>query len=242
VALAVGVTTLCIAGRRPYTGALAGVVAGLTKYASFVLLPLTFRLRQWRMIITAILLGAGIVGSSVLVTGITPYRQFFGEIAPTLSLPQPWRGNQSLAGFVLRIQGGDTLSPTAATTLAAARYTTLMMILLLIWPNGRTELAWVMPASLLMLTWLLVFSPLCWEHYFVYLIPWWGWMCARATVCRSSRLLTYGAIGLSWLPLAVVPGVQVFEPFTSHMLLSLLCGGAVAVLALREYCAENSHA
>jgi hypothetical protein len=89
-----------------------------------------------------------------------------------------------------------------------------------------------MAAAAALLVWLLLFSPICWEHYFTYLCPFWGWLLWEAGISARRRVAAWLAIGLSWLPWAVLPNLILPEPLTSHMLMSLLLILALAIRRL----------
>lgn len=78
---------------------------------------------------------------------------------------------------------------------------------------------------------LLLFGPIAWEHYYVYLCPLWGWLVWEAGLSRWSAIAAWGAIALTWAPLAIAPWLKLREPLLSHM----LAGGIVMLgLALRR--------
>jgi len=62
----------------------------------------------------------------------------------------------------------------------------------------------VFAAALALVCWLLVFSPIFWEHYHAYLAPFWGWLAYQATRSRSRAVLAVGAMALAFAPWSLV--------------------------------------
>src|SRR5205814_7555025 len=89
----------------------------------------------------------------------------------------------------------------------------------------------VFAAALALVAWLIIFSPIFWEHYHAYLAPFWGWLFYEATRSRMKMILAILAIGLAYLPSTVLlhqlHRPQLPEPLASHLLWS-----AVIMLAL----------
>ena len=91
--------------------------------------------------------------------------------------------------------------------------------------------ACICAACAALLTWMLIFSPICWEHYLIYLCPLWGWLAWTSRQSRVMRIIVAAAIALTWLPLSRVK-LTLPEPVASHMLwgMILIFGMALKVL------------
>ena len=201
------------------------LVGSLLKYAPAVLVLLALITRRGRLLLWLTVLGLATLLVSLLVMGAGPYRVFAGDIAPTLVRSFPFRGNQSLTGFILRVTDRTVLSADVATALKTVSVIILATIVILLIRARRavsSHAAHAMAAAAALLVWMLLFSPICWEHYFTYLCPFWGWLLWEAGTSARRRVMAWFAISLSWLPWAVLPNLVLPEPLTSHMLVSLL--------------------
>ena len=87
--------------------------------------------------------------------------------------------NQGLYGLLLRISGrGATLPHAVEIAFRAAQIVALIALLILIFRQRRAlsqNRAALFAASAAIVSWLLIFSPIFWEHYLAYLAPFWGW-------------------------------------------------------------------
>jgi hypothetical protein len=60
----------------------------------------------------------------------------------------------------------------------------------------------VAAAALALMSWALIFSPICWDHYVMFLMPMWGWLGFRAMRSRAFCVLAAIAVGLCYVPMA----------------------------------------
>lgn len=89
-------------------------------------------------------------------------------------------------------------------------------------------------AAVALVSWLLIFSPLCWEHYLIYLCPFWGWLIREGMRTRPRLIAASAAIALHWFPLPTLRWLTVREPLNSYMLAGSILMLTLALLRLRD--------
>jgi hypothetical protein len=240
----IGYATLELVRRDTVRGALAVVVGAVAKYAILILAPLYLALRRWKTIAWGALLAALLIGASLVLMPRGPegpYSIFFRQIAPTLSRTASVSENQALYPTLLRMLGRDDppLPRPLEIGFRVVQIATLLLILGLIFTKSREfwrAPANVFAAALALVSWLLVFSPICWEHYHAYLAPFWGWLIYEGTKSRLRMIVAILAIALSYLPTSLlfhkIAGgrFRLPEPLFSH----LACA-AVLMLLISAY-------
>jgi hypothetical protein len=134
--------------------------------------------------------------------------------------------------------------------IVMAQALTLLLVLALIFSRWRSGArVWqehpplVFAAASALVCWMLVFSPIFWEHYHPYVAPFWGWVAFEATRSRA-RLVVAVLIGLlSYAPTSIILNQlhlrQLPEPLSSHLLWSTVLMMGLAVVRLAR--AEVSH-
>ena len=121
--------------------------------------------------------------------GIGPFKTFITKIAPTLGRSSGAVNNHALYIFVRRCFGVAEDAPTPPTMLlvfCTVQIAVLLLILTLIFIRRQSywqHPAHVFAAGLALISWLLIFSPIFWEHYQAYLAPFWGWLAYQAARC-----------------------------------------------------------
>jgi hypothetical protein len=206
----IGFVALELVRRDGAPGAAAMVVGTFAKYAVLVLAPLHLAMRRWRTIAWCFVLGFALLGLSLLVMKLEPYRVFARDIAPILGRSSAIAENQALYALLLRIQGIDretAMPATVETGFRALQIVTIIGIVALILLKRQPfwrEPSHVFAAALALVCWLLVFSPIFWEHYHAYLAPFWGWLAYQATRSRSRAVLAVGAMALAFAPWSLV--------------------------------------
>lgn len=223
VAVGLAGALLGLVERRQLTGAWGMVAAGLGKGASIALVPLIVLMGRWWMLILTAAISAVIIGATLGVIGVEPFRVFFDQVAPSFRHPAAQVGNQSIFGFLMRINDGEALDPMLITAVRAAGLIAFIAAVGAAW-RRRNELnenvTVALAAAAAMLITLLIFSPFSWEHYVMYLVPLWGWMAGESRRSRFAAAVTVVSILLVWCPFAVVQGgrLPMPEPLRSHML------------------------
>lgn len=232
IALLLSLTLLSLVRKSdPVRGAGAVLLGALLKYASLVLTPLLFAMRRWRMLLWLGLFTLGVLLITFVVAGTTPFLEFYYNIMPTLSRPSWFRGNQSLPGMLARIVGRPF--PYRMTFFIAYLRTVALEAILFLILTTRPNL-WLNPANVfaatgLLLGWLLIFSPIAWEHWPIFLCPIWGWLLWEAREAGLRRQLAIGSLALMYFPAGIfqVGGfakIPLFlpEPFNSFQLIGVL--------------------
>jgi hypothetical protein len=233
VALSLGLAIVAIMRRQPWRGAIAVVLGTLLKYATIILLPLLIACRRWRMAAASLLL----VGASLAITwgvcGNGPFYQFIHDIMPRLGRAYEDSPNQSLVGFLMRVRGQVPLAgglSAAAAFAACAALLGIMVLLFRIRPSTYdANPVLILAGAAALIAWLLIFSPLVWNKYFVFLCPLWGWLGWEATQGRRRLILTVAIIACIYGPWHML-GSEWSEPLNSHML-----WGTMLVLVLAAW-------
>jgi len=119
---------------------------------------------------------------------------------------------------MLRVVGKAPLPGSVKVVLNGLQVIWLLVILALMIRRKKWDAPAVFAGAVAMIGWMLVFSPIYWEHYAVYLCPFWGWLVFEGGRSRSHAVRAVIGIALLWMPLAVVPGVRLPEPIGSHLL------------------------
>lgn len=217
-----------------FAGGIAAAWGALAKLATAALFPLAVIKRRWGMIAWALVLFLVDVLVTWHLAGAATFREFFGVIAPSLARSSINPGNKSLQGFFLRISGRSPLPALISDGIHLLQWGSLALVLYLVmWPR-RQKRFWgepgnVFAASVALVGWLLVFSPLCWEHYFLYLCPFWGWLIWEGMASRGRMVAAVAAVGMNWFPLPVLRSVHVPEPMNSYMLWGLIIMWVLAI-------------
>jgi hypothetical protein len=237
VGFALVFTAMDLMQRDRARSAIAIWIGGLLKYATIVFLPIVLVLRRWKTLVIVTLLGIATIACSVAIAG----RQTFSEysvVAREVNKSIRYPGNQSLHGFLLRAMN---VSPVPEPVLLAKHAIELLVGIILLWlvirnrERLRTDAATMCAAVVGLTAWLLIFSPLFWDHYHIYFAPFWGWMIWEARLSMARRITVILAIALAWVPLPAALWFHWPEPFGSYMLWSacLMLGLSVVRLVAR---------
>jgi hypothetical protein len=247
IALSIALMIRSMLRNEPIRGGTALVAGVMLKYATLVLAPLLIVTKRWQVLAWAITLIEVIVGITLLIAGTQPFYEFGHVILPTLARPSAYLGNQTLPGMLARTLGRpipqfysqilDNLRVAALTAVAFALFRLKK-------PERQTPVN-LMAACALLISWLLVFSPIAWEHWAIFLCPVWGWMLWEAMQPGWRRITAIASLALMYFPAGIlqVPGfaayaVQLPEPVNSWQLIGfmLLFGLSFS----RVYLAEES--
>jgi alpha-1,2-mannosyltransferase len=237
--------------RRAVGAALLVVLGVLLKYATAVLLPLLIATRRWRTLGWTAAIGLATVVISLIAMDPYLWREYFTQIAPKLHWPSGFPGNQTLPGFILRTTGQKPFAPATALLLYGSQAVTLLGIVGLmarVPRDGWREPANVCAAVAALVAWLLAFSPCAWEHWPIWLAPFWGWMLWEAQRSAPRAVVAILALGLMYVPLSIFtnPGffradLRVPEPWNSSQLAGVLLTmglGAARLMQGRTRAAE----
>ncbi len=215
--------------------------AVLAKYALLVLGPLQIAMRRWRTIAWEIGLMIAIVIVAFVVMGAGPFQTFGREIAPTLGRTSTIAENSAIYAFILRVKGLDddsNLSQACKNGFHLLELVSLLVILGLV--MLRPKRFWDRPdrvfaAATALVAWLLLFSPIFWEHYHAYLAPFWGWLAFEATRSRGRMIVAIVIVALAYMPTSILLS-QLHLPSLPEPLFSHLMWSTVLMLLLAMYC------
>lgn len=243
----IGATVLALTRRESARAGMALALGAVIKYATLVLLPVIAVRRNWRAMLTATALAAAMLGISLFWPGIESWRTFIEDIAPRLGRTGLVSFNQSLYAVVLRsldLWREDAMPPAWETAFRIAKWGTLLGLLGLIW-RRRARIAEqsssLFAASLALVCWLLVFSPIFWEHYYAYVAPFVGYLAWEATRSRARLAATLVFAALASVPTvrvlervsrALNTEIRLVEPFFSHLLWGVVLAMLIAVSRL----------
>jgi hypothetical protein len=199
-----------------------------------IFVPIRAAARHWKTLLWTIGIGSTFVLITLIFSGIEPYRIFISEIAPALGRPVIRDPNVSLVAFLHRVLNVDALPSSASVSLRIAQVALLLVILIAL--IARKGELWRIPANacaacVTLLCWLLIFSPILWEHYFAYLAPFYGWLIAEAIRTKWLRPVVAIALILSWFPQKILGARNVPEPINSFLLWAVML---VLIVALRR--------
>lgn len=235
VAACIAMAVLDLLGRRPVRGGAGMAVGALVKYATLVLTPLHVVMGRWRAL--GVMVGATAAGLAVTVAvaGTGPFEAFARDIAPSLGRPYVRDANQALQSVVLQGLGEKSFSAGWSAGFRAVQWGALGAIVWLLWRRrremgDRAEL--VLAGATALVGWLLIFSPVYWPHYPMYLFPMWGWLVWEGTRSRWAGVVVGFAAALSWAPLAGINWLPLGQPVASHLLWATMAMVGVAVWRL----------
>jgi hypothetical protein len=230
VGLCIAVGVIEMIRRREALSATGIVAGGVTKYATLALLPLALVARRWKVVAYSLLFAAILLGGTYAVTRAEPFNTYRRQIAPTLSRTHSIDTNQSLPSFLQRVRHQAVLSRPMKYALFGIEAVVLLGLLWLL--VSRPRAFWDEPANIFagaaaLLTFLLIFSPVFWHHYAVYLCPLWGWLLWEGGRWKIALLPGIAAIALTYVPFTYLYDLR--DPFNTHMLPAVMLIFAMAV-------------
>jgi hypothetical protein len=234
----IGYSVIELVRRDGARGAIAMALGTIAKYAMLVLGPLQIAMRRWRTIAWETAITLAIVAISYVMMGRTPFDTFAHEIAPTLGRTSTVPENSGIYIFLMRIRhiDDDALLPHSwLMGFRAAEMVSLLVILALVLLHPRRF--WELPhrvfaGAVALMAWLLLFSPIFWEHYHAYLAPFWGWLGYEATRTRTRAIVAGSVIVLGLFP-------RVPFPLLNHLMWSTLIMLAFAIVRLSQETAAS---
>ena len=242
IAVCFGVAALALLRDAPLRGAAAILLGGLLKYATFFLLPLVVVMRRWRTLAWFVVLTAGVTALAWALMGPGPFRTFATEIAPRLDRPSVFPGNQTFPGLALRL---TKVQPQPPHIVWGIRGAAALVFLLLVWLMARVPRdGWKRPANVFagsaaLTAWIMAFGPVAWEHWPIFLCPWWGWFVWEGRRSAARAVVAVVAVLLMYVPLSILtnPGFLQMkhalpEPWNSSQLAGVLLTLALAAWRL----------
>jgi hypothetical protein len=148
-----------------------------------------------------------------------------------------WAGNQSIHGFLLRALDRELLSPGTLSALKIAGVGALALLAALVWlrrnavqRDPRRMVAAFGAFTIVVM----IFSPISWEHYHLYLVPVWAWLVVETLSSPRLAVLVVPAVAASWAPVCIFDSGQwvMSEPWISHMLWASLVFLVLAVVRI----------
>lgn len=240
VALLTGIAILQLVRRKDPSAALAIVLGIVTKYVTIALLPLAFVMRRWNLLIESLLFASLLGIGTLAVMKAEPFEIYQHEIAPTLTRAHDITTNQSITAFLLRATHREVLPKSIQLAVLGVEGITLICLLWLLLrqsPERWKQPANVFAAAMALLTFLLIFSPIFWEHYPVYLCPLWGWLLWEARHSRGMAIGALLAVGLTYIPFTA--WLDLREPYNTHILPSAIIMFGLAVFKLSGKCPQS---
>ncbi len=234
--LLVGLLACQILARQSIRGAAALVVGTVAKYASIVFLLLALAARRWRMLAWSAGIGIALLTASLAAAGGAPFLAYLREILPTLPRTFVDPFNQSIWSVIPRWIGTTSMPPALAIALAGLQVLLLAWVTLRLFQRPHSD--WSLPvpvfaAAAALTSWFLIFSPVVWNSYQLYLMPFWGWLLAEGLRSRVRGALAGAVIAAGWIPWPTISarwiGWAVSGPVSS---MGLLSAAGVFCLAL----------
>jgi len=223
--------------------AAALVLAALLKYVGAVLLPLSIAIGRWRGLLWFMLWLLVASSLALIIMGRQPFEEF-GELLPLFLRPYDNDASQSIYGLLMRLQSPQP-GHIALLIAEITKWVTILCILLMIFRTGRerflSQPSTVFAASASLLCWFLIFSPLAWNKYHLYLTPLWGWLAAETRGSRVRLIIVIGAIALAWGSWMTISSINLPEPLTSHMLFSAMLILGLAIARLGQARLDRQH-
>ncbi len=245
VAVATALAVAGLASKRPPAGAAGVVLGAITKYATVVILPVMIITRRWRMLLATAALGLAVILTSGLITGASPFIYFSTTIAPTFSRAPANPGNESLLSTIAQL--GNSETPTKNERLGSLCAQTLTLVAILASTfHAVSRLAHhtlVTVACAALYAWLLIFSPIFWQHYVLYIYPFWGWLVCEAIKTGWPRLLAIFALVVTWMPSSIFIGQLVGGKLGAAVVAShylILAMFAIVILAIYRLTSQSA--
>jgi hypothetical protein len=163
--------------------------------------------------------------------GPEPYIEFYRVIRPTLTRPSAFLGNQSLQGMLARLFGRPFTVDIAFVLnfICLTAFGLIMKVLFRVQSHQWKNPVYIFAATGLLVSWLLIFSPVSWEHWPIFLCPIWGWLYWESCQSKAQRILVWSSLILMYFPAGIiqVSGIATFplilpEPFNSSQLFGVI--------------------
>ncbi|MBV8488415.1 MAG: DUF2029 domain-containing protein, partial [Planctomycetaceae bacterium] len=172
VGLCVGAAAMGLLTEERVRSSLGMVLGAFGKYVTLVLVPLYLLAQRWRVLAISSLLFILICLAMLAVSGERPFVTFVREMVPTFGRPDDGLPSVTAHSFLSRLYEPDPIPRAAEGTVR-----TVELVLIVLGATGLLRSRKGLPedpvkllaASLAMVGGFLIFSPLAWAHYLVYL-------------------------------------------------------------------------
>lgn len=176
--------------------------AAVTKGFSVFWVPLLLIVKKWKIVLWGGILSILILGASILVLGLDNHLDFFHRVIPeSICLYWIGDGNLGLPSLFAFLSGKSNGTPVPAPFgLSIVQYACLLLTYCLVYQKRKFSIsAWILGLFLSLLIEQL-FSPICWPHYMLLLVP---FLPAGLKLNKQRNLLFLYCIGwsLAWFPI-----------------------------------------
>jgi hypothetical protein len=178
--------------------------ASLLKITPLVLGPLYLAMRRWGAIAACAVLGVVVLAISIGVMGNGPFLVFWRDVMPSLGNVAMVNHNKALYPTICQFLVRQSLPPAAILVLKIIQWGLLAVIIVAMFRKPMRywhQAANVGAGAAALIAWILLFAPICWDHYVMMLMPMWGWLALRAMRSRWSLLLVAIAVALCYVPM-----------------------------------------
>ena len=216
-----------------------GIAFGfITKYAAIALFPLVLVMRKWTVMLHAVVFLLVISAVTIIISKPGPFKVYSKTIVPTLGRSHDLPSNQSIVGFACRLKFGDIGHPVDLPKSIRMNILALQaaMLFLMLWLLlKRPFIYWdrpehVLAAAAVLISFLLIFSPVFWDHYAAYLCVIWPWLIYEGLHNKIRAAAGFIAMALSYYPATSWHDMP--EPYNSHILLATIIIFALAMWKL----------
>jgi len=233
----IGWTILDLIRGSSIGSAIAIVLASVLKYIGAAFVPIALLMRRCKTLLLSAILTAALFGVTLAISGPAVFKEFFKQIAPRLGRSTPILANQSVEGFLVRVTHQFPLDRRLHIALLLTQWLTFVVLLAILARHAnklRRSPQAVCAACAMLLSWMMLFSPICWDNYLVYLMPLWGWLAWEATQGKARLILALLAIALAAVNTAGHPRFGMPEPFNSHVMFAMMLTLALGVARIRS--------
>jgi hypothetical protein len=243
VAMCVGAASIGLVAEQPVRSSLGIVLGAFGKYVTLIFLPLYLLARKCRTLAVSLTVFLTICLATLAVSGARTFITFARDMVPTFGRPDDSLSSITAHSFIARWYGGAPIPRAAERAVRAVE-----LVLIVLGATGllrsRKRLAddpvKLLAASLAMVGGFLIFSPLAWGHYLLYLVPLWGYLVWEAGQSPRSRWVVAAALPFLWFPRDAVRSIDRLKHIRlpalaeSYELWGMLLVVAIAILRLHK--------
>ena len=236
IGLSIGTAVIGLVRRQDTMAGLGIALGAIFKYTTFPLVIIPLFTMRLRVLARTFVILIGLSGVTLCAGGITPFREFV-RLAPYLARPYLSKAspNNTIYKVLWKLRGSEPLSKSAFIAIGCLRWSLLAFLVVLgfRWREEllrRKELCVAMSACLI--TWFLMFSPVVWGTYVIYIAPFAGWILWEIYVSRWMAVLLAGPmllLMLPWVPL-LSPWREPLQSSLFWALGAIFCAGALRLL------------